>query len=85
MRLAGTAAVSCDAFTNVVDKGLPFHVTTVPELNPEPFTVSVKAEPPAIVEFGERLLSVSAWGVMVNVSALDVTLPFCAVIDAVPG
>ena len=41
------AAVSCDALTNVVIRGCPFHSTVeTPPTKPLPLTVSVKAAPP---------------------------------------
>jgi hypothetical protein len=44
----------------VVVRLLPFHCTTDPVVNPEPFTVSVKAAPPAVRELGLMLVSVAA-------------------------
>lgn len=55
IRLAGTAAVSCVALTKVVDRAEPFHCTTAPGTKPAPFTVRVKAAPPAVVDVGFRL------------------------------
>src|ERR1039457_5991806 len=60
VRLAGPAAVNCVALTNVVDSKDPFHSTADPFTNPVPFTVRVKADPPAVAAFGLRLVMVSA-------------------------
>jgi hypothetical protein len=68
---AGTPAVNCDAETKVVASGEPFHETTVLPENPEPFTVSVNAAPPATAVLGEILVRVSGAGVMVKGSALE--------------
>lgn len=47
---AGTVAVSCEAVTTFVARGVPFQFTTDPEAKPVPLTVSVKpAEPGAAV------------------------------------
>ena len=48
MSLAGIAAVSCVALTNVVVRAAPFHCTTEPETKLLPLTVSVNAGPPAV-------------------------------------
>jgi hypothetical protein len=47
-------AVSLVAETNIVLRFDPFHCTVEPAINPVPFTVSVKAAPPANEEVGER-------------------------------
>src|SRR5262245_19197076 len=47
MSAAAICAVNCPAFTNVVGRGLPFHCTTELPTKLLPFTVSVKAAPPA--------------------------------------
>ena len=57
IRLAGTSAVSCVAFTNVVVRFVPFHLTVAPETKPVPVAVMVNAAPPAVAELGARLLS----------------------------
>jgi len=85
IRLAGTAAINCDAETKVVLSGEPFQVTTEPLANPDPLAVRVKAGPPAIAVFGEILVKVTAGCVTVKVTLLEVRLPFCAVSDAEPG
>lgn len=52
IRPAGTCAVSCVALTKEVASGAPFHITVEPELNPEPFTVSVNPGPSRAAELG---------------------------------
>jgi hypothetical protein len=52
IRLAATDAVSCVALTNVVGMAVPFHLTVEPDKKPVPFTVRVKAAPPAVAEVG---------------------------------
>lgn len=49
-------AVNCEALTKVVDRALLFHSTVAPETKLLPFTVSVKAPPPAIADPGEMEL-----------------------------
>jgi hypothetical protein len=46
------------ALTNVVLNALPFHFTVAPETKSAPFTVSVKATPPAVAEAGLKLVMV---------------------------
>jgi hypothetical protein len=62
IRPAGTGAVNCVALTKEVASGAPFHITVEPELNPEPFTVSVKPGPPASAELGLMLVIDGAEG-----------------------
>ncbi len=83
IRLADTDAVNCIALTYVVDSTEPFHFTSAPEENPLPFTVSVKAAPPAVVLEGLSEL-IAGGGLMVNVAPLDVTPPETTVMVAVP-
>jgi len=52
MFAAGTVAVNCELLTNVVASAVPFQLTTDPETNPVPFTVSVKLGPPGAVAVG---------------------------------
>jgi len=52
IRLPGTAAVNCVPFTKLVESAEPFHCTDEPETKPEPLTVSVNGEPPAVAPFG---------------------------------
>ena len=47
IRFEATEAVNCVALTKVVGRAVPFQRTVEPEVNPEPFTVRVKAAPPA--------------------------------------
>jgi hypothetical protein len=54
IKLAGTVAVSWLALTKVVVRAVAFQRTTAPETKPAPFTVRVKAGPPAVAEFGLR-------------------------------
>lgn len=46
------------SFTNVVVRGVRFHVTVEVLVNPEPFTVKVKSPPPATAEAGEIVVIV---------------------------
>src|SRR5436190_16290634 len=59
---AGIAALSCVELTNVVVRALLLKSTTEPERKPEPFTVSVSAAPPAVLDAGEILLMIGAGG-----------------------
>jgi hypothetical protein len=61
------AAVNCVAFTNVVVLAAPLNFTTDVETKPVPFTVRVKAAPPAMALVGEREVSVGAGLLMVKV------------------
>ena len=54
------AAVNCVAFTNVVVLAAPLNFTTDVETKPVPFTVRVKAAPPAVALVGESEVSVGA-------------------------
>jgi hypothetical protein len=56
MSAAGTEAVTCVAETKVVVRAVPFQFTVEPLTNPEPVTVRVKVGPPAVAEFGDRLV-----------------------------
>jgi hypothetical protein len=51
---AGMAAVTLDALTKVVGRGLPFQFTTEPDTNPVPFTVKVNPAPPGSTASGTR-------------------------------
>lgn len=74
IRFAGTEAVSCVALTIVVASAVPFHWTTAPDANPVPFTVRVKAAPPAEVVFG--LNEVTAGPItMVKLTEFEFTPP----------
>ena len=60
MSLAGIAAVTRVALTNVVVRAVPFHCTTDPETESLPFAVSVNAGPPAVALLGDRVVSAGA-------------------------
>ena len=60
------AAVNCVALTKVVVRLLPFHCTTEVLMKLLPVTVSVNAAPPAIAEFGVRVVIAGTGVVMVN-------------------
>jgi len=80
------AAVNCVALTNVVVLAAPLNFTTDADTKPVPFTVRVKAAPPAVALVGEREAAVGAGLLMVNVWALDVPPPagFVTVTFTVP-
>ena len=61
------AAVSCVAFTSVVVLATPLNFTTDVDTKPVPFTVRVKAAPPAVVLIGEREVTVAAGLLMAKV------------------
>jgi hypothetical protein len=61
------AAVSCVALTNVVVLAAPLNFTTDVDTKPVPFTVRVKAAPPAVALVGKREVSVGAGLLMVKV------------------
>jgi hypothetical protein len=83
-RFGVAAAVSWFAFTTVVASGVPFHCTVAPEAKSLPFTVSVKAGPPAAALVGLTLLIVGAASTAKG-TAFDATPVVAAVIWAVPG
>ena len=58
MSAARIDAVTWVALTYVVVRFVPFHLTTEPEMKLVPFTVRVKAAPPAVAELGLRLVVV---------------------------
>lgn len=64
IRLAGTAAVSWVALTNVVVRAVLPHCTVAPETKFVPLTVRVNAAPPATADAGERLVMVGALGML---------------------
>ncbi len=61
------AAVNCVAFTNVVVLAAPLNFTTDVDTKPVPFTVRVKAAPPAVALVGESEVTVGAGLLMVKV------------------
>ena len=61
------AAVNCVALTNVVVLAAPLNFTTDVDTKPVPFTVSVKAAPPAVALVGESEVTVGAGLLMVKV------------------
>lgn len=61
----------------------PFQSTLAPETNPDPFTVSVNAGPPAVAELGLKLERDGDGAFTLNVSAFEVRPPgFCTVMLA---
>ena len=88
MSIAVIAAVTLLAFTNVVVRFDPFHFTLEPEMKFVPFTVSVKAAPPAMALLGERVVAVGTGLLIVKVIAEEVPPPggpLNAVTAAVPA
>ena len=87
MSAAGIAAVSWVALTKVVVRFAPFQRTTEPLTKLLPFTVSVKAAPPAAALLGETVVNVGVEApVIVKVRALEIAPPgFCTVTEAVPA
>ena len=61
------AAVNCVVLMNVVVLAAPLNFTTDGDTNPVPFTVRVKAAPPAVALAGEREITVGEGLLMVNV------------------
>jgi len=72
---AGIEAVSWVLLTNVVDRSLPFQRAAEPETKLEPFTVKVKAGPPAVALEGDKDVKLGTRLVIVNVTALEVPPP----------
>ena len=78
MSLAGIAAVTWPAFTNVVVRAAPFQRTWEVPTKLLPFTVSVNAAPPAAVLVGASEVSAGtgfAGALMVNAIAFEVPPP----------
>jgi hypothetical protein len=90
MSLAGIAAVTWVSLTKLVGRSDPFQRTTEFKTKPVPFTMSVKAGPPAPARFG-LIVVIAGTGfalVIVNVTAFEVPptgAGFDTVTDAVPG
>jgi hypothetical protein len=83
--LAGMAAVSCVALTNVVVRSALFQRTFEPLTKPVPLTVSVKATAPGAALEGDRLDTVGAGLLTAKDWAPEVPLPVSTVICAVPA
>jgi hypothetical protein len=75
MAVAGMAAVSCVALTNVVVTAAPLKLTAEVETKFVPFTVSVNAAPPAVALEGERLVIAGSGLLTVKVAAAEVPPP----------
>jgi hypothetical protein len=96
IRVPGTIAVNCVAFTKLVTSGEPFHCTvgSAAKIPPEdrkllPKTVRLNVDPPAIVEPGLSDVMTgpptTVTGLILNVSALEAVLPgFTTVTLALP-
>ncbi len=69
------AAVNCVALTKAVVRVEPFHCTTEPLTKLVPFTVRVKADPPAVADEGLRPVIVGNGLLMVKVCAPEVPPP----------
>jgi hypothetical protein len=82
IRSASTGAVTWVELTTLVASAVPFHRTTEPVVKPAPFTVSVKAGPPAVALLGLRELMV---GLTLKVTKADVTPPDATDTCAVPA
>ena len=83
MRMGSTFAFNCVALTKNVTIGAPFHKIVELAANPEPFTVRVKADPPAAVVDGLVLVitGFTVGAAIVNVELLD-TAPFVLTVTA---
>src|SRR5665213_261931 len=73
IRLAGTAAVTCVALTNVVTSAVPFQETAAPEAKLVLVTVRVTAGPRAFVCDGLKLVIAGAVPVPLPLPELVVT------------
>jgi hypothetical protein len=73
--VASIWAVIFVLLTNVVVRADPFHFTSEPLTKFEPFTVSVKAGPPAMALVGTREVATGTGFLTVNVFAADVPPP----------
>ena len=69
------AAVNVVLLENVVVRGAPFQFTTELLMNPEPFTVSVKAAPPAVALVGKMEVTAGFGLLIVKVSEFDAPPP----------
>jgi len=86
IRLAGTAALSCVADTNVVVNAEPFHKALSPLTKLPPFIVNVNDPPPAKAVVGEMEIKDGVGAVMLKPSEFEVTPPgACTATEADPG
>jgi hypothetical protein len=76
-------AVTCVASTNVVVLGVPLKFTTEPETKPVPFTVSVKAEAPAIALVGESEVIAGAGLLTPNDELVEVPPPGAGLVTVI--
>src|SRR5579864_106751 len=65
--VAVIGAVNCAELTNVVVLAAPLNFTTDVDTKPVPFTVRLKAAPPAVALVGERDVAVGAGLLMVKI------------------
>ena len=77
MSAAVIAACNCVVPTKTVVRADPFHFTTAPETNPDPFTISENAALPATaVDGASEVIVGTAFGALtVNINAFDVPPP----------
>lgn len=85
MSLAGMEAVNCVALTNCVVRWLPFHQTLEALMNPVPLIVNVNAAPPAVAEFGLKLVIAGAGLSIVNVAAGEDPPPGAGLLTTTPA
>ena len=71
----GIRAVNWVELTKVVGKSVPFHRATELLMKADPFNVNVKAEEPAVAEFGAIVTRTGTGTVMVKVATLEDTPP----------
>ena len=76
MSAAEIVAVSWALLENVVARGAPFQFTTEVVMKPEPFTVSVKAAPPAVALAGEMEVTVGTATNAFRTDSLKLSEPF---------
>jgi len=85
IRAAETGTVSLVALTKVTGvMGVAFQATVDPAVKLGPVMVNVNALPPAVAEFGLRLMVVEA-GLIVKVAGAEVTPPVVTVTFTVPA
>lgn len=85
IREAATFAVSWPELTHVVGITVPFQVTWVSNGKFEPFTVSVRAPPPATANVGEIVSRVAGLSVISKNSPFEIDSFSATVTSAVPG